>query len=211
MDVSISLATYFAERNEGVLKNKFITFSEKPELQEVRGTNLNQKIINLENAHWDCNTNIQAVFDLLLNTAKENSVSVEELPKTIYIISDMEFDSASGSRYGSGNETNFEVIKQKYEEARYEMPNLVFWNVDSRQNNVPVTENENGVILVSGSSPSTFKMVMKKTTPYEFMVSVLNSERYKKIEDCLKEKTNKSEEKNGNILAQDKLGEEEKR
>lgn len=191
MDVSVSLAMYFAERNKGIFHNKFITFSEKPELQEVSGDTLNQKIRNLENAHWDMNTNVQAVFDLLLNTAEENSVSESDMPKTIYIISDMEFDRASssgGGYWGDGEprETNFEVIKQKYTEAGYEMPILVFWNVDSRQDNVPVDQNEQGVVLISGSSPTVFKMVMEKATPHDFMLSVLNSERYAKIDEALK-------------------------
>lgn len=180
--VSISLAMYFAERNVGPFKDKFITFSARPELQEVRGNTLNQKVINLANAHWDMNTNIQAVFNLILSTAVNGKVSKEDLPSTIYIISDMEFDEA---RYGS-EKTNFQVIKDKYSAAGFKMPQLVFWNVDSRQSNTPVEQNEEGVILVSGSSPSIFKMVMEKTTPFKFMQSVLNSERYNKIDEVLK-------------------------
>ena len=182
MDVSVSLAMYFAERNKGPFANKFITFSGRPELQEVSGATLNQKIRNLERAHWEMNTNLQAVFDLILNTAKQNNVSQKDLPNTIYIVSDMEFDEAS-SGWGEKDKTNFEVIKQKYSEAGYEMPVLVFWNVDSRQKNVPVKQNKNGVILVSGCSPSIFKMVMEKTTPYKFMINILNSPRYKLIDE----------------------------
>lgn len=189
MHVSISLAMYFAERNVGPFKDKFITFSARPELQEVAGNDLNQKIRNLANAHWDMNTNIQAVFDLILNTAVNGNVSKEDLPSTIYIISDMEFDEASnGGPYGyhEKDQTNFQVIKEKYTAAGFEMPQLVFWNVDARQSNTPVEQNEQGVILVSGSSPSIFKMVMEKTTPFKFMQSVLNSERYNKIDEVLK-------------------------
>lgn len=199
MQICVSLALYFAERNKGIFQNKFITFSIKPELQEVKGTTLNQKITNLEHAHWDGNTNIQKVFDLILDTAVDNGVKKEDMPKTIYIISDMEFDMATrdGGMFGSRQtQTNFQVIKQKYEESGYEMPLLVFWQVDSRQNNVPVTQNEKGVVLVSGSSPSTFKMVMKRTTPYEFMIDVLNSKRYKPIEEALSVKINKKDKPN---------------
>jgi len=177
MDVSISLAMYFAERNKGIFHNKFITFSSKPELQEIAGDSLNQRIRNLENADWEQNTNIQAVFDLILNTAKDNTLKSEDLPKTIYIISDMEFDEASETQ------TNFQVIKEKYKAAGYEMPTLVFWNVDSRQNNVPITENEKGVVLISGSSPTVFKYAVEKVTPNEFMLSVLNSKRYSLIDE----------------------------
>ena len=84
--------------------------------------------------------------------------------------------------------TGFEVIKQKYSEAGYKMPTLCFWNCDSRQDNVPVTQDEKGVVLVSGSSPTTFKCLMEKKTPYEFMVSVLNAKRYAPIEKALKHK-----------------------
>jgi len=184
INISISLAMYFAERNTGAFKGKFITFSAKPELQEVVGKTLNQKIRNLESAHWDMNTNVQAVFELILKTAVTGKVKESELPKKIYIISDMEFDSAC-----SNNEkTNFEVIKEKYDDAGYKMPTLVFWNVDSRQNNVPVTQDEKGVVLVSGSSATTFSMLMEKKTPYEFMSEVLNGKRYKPIEKALKGK-----------------------
>ena len=186
MDISISLAMYFAERNKGIFHNKFITFSARPELQDILGDSLNQRITNLENAHWDSNTNIQAVFDLLLDTAVQNKTPKEELPSTIYIISDMEFDKAASLDYGGTDKTNYEVIREKYSKAGYEMPILVFWNVDSKQSNVPVTQNENGVILVSGASPTIFKLVMEKTTPYDFMKNALNSDRYKPIEEILK-------------------------
>jgi hypothetical protein len=185
MDMSVSLAMYFAERNKGIFNNKFITFSAAPELQEVAGNNLHQKIINLERAQWDMNTDIQAVFDLILTTAVKNKVAQNELPNTIYIISDMEFDDAT-SYYDDEKETNFDVIKKKYEQSGYVMPQLVFWNVDSRNNNVPVRENENGVLLVSGSSPIVFSTVMEKCTPIDYMKKVLSSKHYELIESVLK-------------------------
>lgn len=189
MDMSVSLAMYFAERNKGIFQNKFITFSGNPSLQEVKGKDLTQKIRNLEDADWDMNTDLQKVFDLILNTATEASVSSEDLPSTIYIISDMEFDEATTGNGGWRTKTsitNFEAIKIKYEAAGYKMPTLVFWNVDSRNDNVPVTENEMGVVLVSGNSPTVFNTVMKKITPKEFMLEVLSSERYNPIEEALK-------------------------
>lgn len=187
--ISVGLAMYFAERNTGPFHNHFITFSAQPHLQEIKGMNIYEKLMNLSRAHWDMNTNIQAVFDLILKTAIANKVSQDEMVKKIYIISDMEFDAAQG--YGSysyrsyrGQKTNFEMIRKKYEMAGYELPLLVFWNVDSRQNNVPVTANEDGVLLVSGSSPSIFKTLMsgKSYTPYDMMLEVLNSARYDRIQ-----------------------------
>lgn len=182
LDIAVSLAMYFAEKNEGVFKNKFITFSGEPTLQEVTGKTLNQKIRNLDKTEWTSNTDIQKVFDLILETAIEGNVKQKDLPGTIYIVSDMEFDFCASGR------TNFEDIKAKYAEAGYKMPLLVFWQVDSRHNNVPVMKEEKGVILVSGASASTFKTIMKKENPYEHMLSVLNSKRYKIIEETLTDK-----------------------
>jgi hypothetical protein len=186
LDISVSLALYFAERNKGIFHNKFITFSGNPQLQEISGNSLSQKIMNLDNSEWEQNTNLQAVFDLILDTAIEYNTAEKDLPQSIYIISDMEFDQATSDN----DKTNFQVIEQKYREAGYKMPTLIFWNVDSRQNNVPVSQNQKGVVLVSGASPTVFKMVMEKTAPYDFMISVLNSARYKPIDALLGSETN---------------------
>ena len=179
IDVAVSLAMYFAERNKGVFKNKFINFSSNPTLQELKGETLYQRITNLDHTEWGGSTNIQGVFDLVLKTAVNGSLPQEDMPSSIYIISDMEFN---GCTYGV---TNFEDIKRKYKEAGYEMPVIVFWNVNSHQNNVPVDKNEQGVILISGASASTFKMAIERTTPYKFMLDVLNGERYSKVDEVL--------------------------
>jgi hypothetical protein len=181
LDIAVSLAMYFAERNKGVFSNKFITFSQRPTLQEVKGRTLSEKIKNLDRTAWESNTNLQAVFDLILNTAVENDIP-EELPSTIYIVSDMEFDEAIML---NKSRTNFEAIRMKYYDAGYNMPTLVFWNVDSRNNNLPVSKNQDGVVLVSGCSPSVFKMITEGMTPEKFMLKTLNSERYNKIGEAL--------------------------
>jgi hypothetical protein len=176
MSVSVSLALYFAERNKGQFKDHFITFSEKPHIQKVTGKTLQQKMNSIETADWDSNTDLEAVFDLLVDTAVKNNSSPDEMPSTIYIISDMEFDSCIGGG------TNFEAIDKKYKKAGYKRPHVVFWNVDARQKNCPVEENQEGVTLVSGSSASTFKLVMEGKTPTDLMEDVINSDRYLKIE-----------------------------
>ena len=124
------------------------------------------------------NTNIQRVFELILNTAVKNSVPEEEMPSRLYIVSDMEFDyCAEGSEL-----TNFEYAKKLYESAGYKLPEIVFWNVASRHRQQPVTKNEQGVALVSGCTPRIFKMVASGTmNPYAFMLEVIESERYARI------------------------------
>jgi hypothetical protein len=180
MSVSVSLALYFAERNKGQFKDYFITFSGNPRLQKIQGQTLLDRINSIESSQWDGNTNLQAVFDLILNTAIKNNTPIVDLPETIYIISDMEFDEAINSRYES--DTNFEVIKEKYRNAGYKKPNIVFWNVNARSGkNLPVQKDENDVALVSGFSPVIFKMAVENKTPIQVMEDTINSERYSKI------------------------------
>jgi len=180
IDVSVSLALYFAERNTGAFKDYFLTFSERPQLVKVVGNTLAAKLKNISTAHWGMNTNIQAMFDLLLKSAKDTGATAEDMPKIIYIISDMEFDSSTRN---SGL-TAFENAKQAYEQAGYTLPHIVFWNVNARgsNSNVPVTKNEGNVTLVSGLSQSTFRYVIEGKTPLQSMLDILNGDRYAQIE-----------------------------
>lgn len=176
MSVSVSLALYFAERNKGQFQNYFITFSGKPKLQKIEGERLRDRMYSIERAEWGWNTNIQAVFDLILDSAVSNDVNNDEMPETIYIVSDMEFDECAE------NVTNLEEIDRKYKDAGYTKPNLVFWNVDARSGrNLPVQKDERGVTLVSGFSPTVFQMAVEGKTPLEVMEETINSERYQPI------------------------------
>jgi len=174
MSVSVSLALYFAERNKGQFKDYFISFSQNPKLHKVQGRTLLDKMNSIELGICE-NTDLQRVFDLILNTAIKNGTPKEEMPETIYIISDMEFDNCSGEQ------TNFEVIQDKYNQSGYKKPNIVFWNVSASGKNVPAQSDDKGVALVSGLSPVIFKMAVENKTPFELMIDTINGERYKKI------------------------------
>lgn len=181
MNVATSLAIYFAEHNKGIFHNEYITFSSRPKFITFKDSDsLLDKVRTMRDNSIVENTNLQGVFDLVLSTATRNNIPQEEMPEVIYVISDMEFDCATFSY--DIPKTNFEVVKEKYEEAGYKMPTLVFWNVDSRQNNLPVSKNEKGVVLVSGSSASTFQMVISNDmNPYNFMIETITKERYKTL------------------------------
>lgn len=174
MAIAVSLALYFAERNTGIFKDHFITFSGSPTLQKIQGKTLQDKMNSIERAGWEYNTNLYKVFKLLVDTAVKNSSDPAEMPDTIYVISDMEFDQCADL-------TNFEAIDELYKESGYTRPQLVFWNVQARNKQVPVTENQKGVTLVSGSSASTFKLVMEGKTPLDLVMDVVNSDRYAPI------------------------------
>lgn len=172
--VSVSLALYFAERNTGIFKDHFITFSSTPALQKIAGKTLKDKINSIQKSEWGMSTNLYKVFKLLVDTAVKNNADPAEMPDTIYVISDMEFNACADL-------TNFEAIDAMYAETGYTRPQLVFWNVRARNKQVPVEENQKGVTLVSGSSASTFKLVMEGKTPLDLVMDVVNSERYAPI------------------------------
>ena len=173
--VALSLGIYFAERNHGAFGNHFITFSERPRLVEIKGEDIVDKVRYCMKYSEVANTNIEKVFKLILDTAKKNSVPECEMPARLYIISDMEFDYCTED----SELTNFEYAKKLYEEAGYKLPEIVFWNVASRNMQQPVTKNELGVALVSGCTPRLFSMISGgELNPYSFMMEVVESERY---------------------------------
>ena len=178
MAVSVSLAVYIAERNKSeVWKNYVIPFSSHAEWKEVKGNTLAEKIASVYTG--DCtNTNLQSVFDLILERAKSASVPQDDMPKFLLIISDMEFDCCS-----SNYTTNLERIKQKYKDAGYDLPTLVFWNVDSRNNQTPATINDQGVILLSGASPAVMKIALEGgKNMVEVIYKIIDGERYARIQ-----------------------------
>lgn len=178
ISISVSLALYFAERNEGQFKDYFLSFSSTPKLHKVTGTSLSARMRSVENAtNWMGSTDLQAAFDAILKSAKDGKASPEEMPSILYVISDMQFDMACDNN----DKTNFERIKEKYAEAGYEMPHVVFWNCNAYGNDSPATMHDENVTLISGSNQSTFQYVVEGKTPMESMLDVLNSERYAKI------------------------------
>lgn len=176
--VAQSLAIYFAERNAGTFRGHFITFSHSPKLVQIKGLDIYEKVQYCRKFNECANTNIQKVFELILKAAVKNKVSQSQMPSTLYIISDMEFDCCAED----AELTNFEYAKKIFAEKGYQLPKVVFWNVQSRNTQQPVTMNEQGVALVSGCSPRIFSMVTSgNLSPMSYMLDVLSAERYAKI------------------------------
>lgn len=187
MAVSISLAMYIAERNTGIWKDKFLTFSGNPSLQTVTGNSLSKKIQNLSRADWGGNTDIQKTFNLILDTAVRNNIPESDMPRKLIIVSDMQFDNCvvmggnySGRMsYGGSRVTNYEAIRIKYAQAGYSLPDVIFWNVNS-SDNVPMKAHDSGTALVSGCSPSILTAVLtgNAITPLSLMRDAVYTERY---------------------------------
>ena len=187
LDVANALAIYFAERSSGQFKDNYITFSRRPQLVDLsKGKNLREKIQIALRHDEVADTNVEAVFDLILTTAITNGMSQDELPENILIISDMEFNRCAYANRGSLDARLFQVIAKKYADAGYKLPRLVFWNVNSRTGAIPIKENDLGVALVSGFSTNIVKMVMSnQTDPYACLLEALNVERYAPIGEAL--------------------------
>jgi len=185
MDVSTSLGLYISERNEGVFKNAFITFSAKPQLQLLEGS-LADRLNQLERADWGMNTDLPATIQLILEQALEHNIPESEMPTKILILSDMEFDQAVNGQWDSvspWNPTAQEMIKERYEMAGYKIPEIVYWNIQSRQDNIPTRFDEMGTALVSGFSPSIMKTILscQDMTPYKMMMETIGDARYDSI------------------------------
>jgi len=189
MDVAVSLGLYISERNVGPFQDYFVTFSQNPELQVLKG-NLRERLRQLNSASWGYNTNLEAVFSLILDQAVKNSVPQDQMPTKILILSDMEFDQAvnvrnswSGEVGSEWNPTAQEMIEKKYQESGYKIPSIIYWNIQSRGDNMPVKFDKGGTALISGFSPSILKSILKGdiVSPQQIMDETILSERYKNI------------------------------
>lgn len=167
---SVGLALYIAERNTGIFKNHFITFSDKPYLCEIKGKNIKEKVNNVPSIV--ANTDIDKAFELILETAKENKLKQEELPSHLLIISDMEFDQGVYTKSG----TNFDGWKRSFESEGYKLPTIIFWNVAGATHGVPVTKFDNDVAMISGFSTNILEniLTLEKYSPNNIMLEKLS-------------------------------------
>ncbi len=175
LDVSVSLGLYFADKNKGKFKGIFMPFSGTAQLCELKG-NINQKIDQMVNQQWGANTNLHAAFDLLLKVAVMNQVPQDEMPGTLMILSDMQFDQCV-----KFDDSAIQMIARKYEQAGYNLPKIVFWNINA-YGNAAAKFNQNGVALVSGFSPAIAKSVLANDledfTPENIMLKTILKDRY---------------------------------
>lgn len=182
MDVAVSIGLYIATKQKNEFNNVVMSFSSESEITKLKKKNLADQANEVRGIHWGMSTNLQAAFSNLLEFGKKFKVSQEDMPETILIISDMEFDSCASldNRYGPKYATNFEEIEKRYAASGYKRPNIVFWNVNGRVGNSPVSFKQDGTALVSGFSPSIMKSILtgENLTPESIMLNTINIERY---------------------------------
>jgi len=177
LDVSVSLGLYLADKNKGKFKDTFLTFSGKPELLHLQGS-INQKIDQMVKSNWDMNTDLNAAFKKILDVAVKGNVPQEEMPDMVLILSDMQFDQCV-----THDDSAIEMIGRKYREAGYELPKVVFWNLNASYGNTPVEFDKSGTALVSGFSPAIVKSLLSGDlddfTPESVMIKTIMDDRYK--------------------------------
>jgi len=175
LDVAVSLGLYVAEKNKGKFKDTFLTFSGSPELLHLKG-NIVEKAAQMVKSNWAMNTDLVKAMDKILRVAKEGGVPQAEMPEMLLIMSDMQFDQCA--RF---DDTAMNMIRRKFEDAGYELPKIVFWNINAADN-VPVKYDTRGVALVSGFSPAIMKAVLSADTdgftPEAIMWKAIGNERY---------------------------------
>jgi hypothetical protein len=183
ISVSVALGIYFSERNSSDFKDMFITFSDDAKLHKISGSNIVEKVRSvLYDGNVGYSTDIVSVFKAYIKMAKK--CKPEDCPKNVIMISDMEFNEATNMYMEDEKQTNFQAIEKMFQESGVARPNLIFWNVNARGKNVPVTKDEYGTVLVSGYSPAIFKYICDGSmTPEKFMLDVLG--KYSKVTENL--------------------------
>jgi len=182
IDVAFGLAMYFAQRNKGNLKNLMMNFSDRPMFIELNASTLRDNYLIADRAPVNySSTDLEKAFMILLKTCVKGKLAKEDMPDAIVVVSDMQINCVSGIR--DEKVTFYDEMKRRYAEAGYEIPQVVFWNVNASNPTFHASRSVNGVSMVSGFSPNVFKQVMENigTTPYELMMAVVNSERYRDI------------------------------
>ena len=194
LEAAVSMGAYIAERGKGPFKNHFITFTDYPELVEFSGRDLYDKFMRARGAEWGGSTNIEAVFNMLLTTALKHHTKPEDMPKTLYIFSDMEFNGCITAGTPNRNRWNYdrnrvlnheqidtviEVQALKWQQYDYKIPRVVFWNLDARHQNIPAIGE--GFSYVSGFSMNMVECILSGKDGVDLMLEKLNSSRYEPI------------------------------
>lgn len=179
LEAAIAMGAYIAERGEGPFKNHFITFSRDPKLVKFEGVDIYDKVKRCIRADWGYNTNIQKTMNLILNTAIANNCSQDEMPETLYIFSDMQFDRAFSSVQDDDIDTFFEHEKEVFESYGYKMPRVIFWNLDARENTIPAIGE--GFSYISGFSMIMLEQILSGLDGMNILINKLGSERYANI------------------------------
>ena len=183
-DVAIAMGLLISRSAKGKFKNHVITFNDTPKLVILNGeASIYNQWLQLSQISWGGSTNIEATFKLILDRGKICGLTHKDMPKRLWIISDMQFNKVSNY----GQVTNFEAIDKMYTASGYTRPQIVFWNVNGESLDFPVTSDDNGTALISGFSPSVMNAILYGSafSPYSVMRKTLESDRLRPVRVAL--------------------------
>ena len=168
ISIALGLGLYMAENNPNKdFRNYFLTFSNYPKFQKIIGSDIVEKVKNALNSDWGMSTNLELAFNCILKKAKNDNVPPEEMPTHILILSDMEFNMS----VKNPDNNAYEMIRREYESAGYNMPTVIYWNLNGRIGNVPALASDKHTLLISGASQNVINFVLKKG--YEDMMQLI--------------------------------------
>jgi len=172
--IAISLGMYLSERTKGEFKDMFLTFDDNPELVKITGDSVLERLSRIRSSNWGMNTDFTKAYQHILDVAVKHDVVPESMPSMLLVLSDMQFDDSQGGYYGSKSMTHFGHMKKVYEDAGYELPKIVFWNLDAHMG-TPAECSDDSVAMVSGFSPSIMKAILnaEEFTPMDVMMEAL--------------------------------------
>lgn len=175
--VAVGLGLYLCDKNQGAFSDLVLTFSNKSKLEHLRG-NVVQKAIQMTQMDWAMNTDIERALMEILRVAVEGNVPQDQMPKSLVILSDMQFDVCTVDQ----NESYMEMMSRMFKEKGYQVPSIIFWNLNGAKTNVPVRYTEKGTALISGYSPNILKTVLSgdldELTPEKIMLNAIMDPRY---------------------------------
>lgn len=187
MDIAVTLGMYIAMKNEGPFKGAWLNFNSNSHIKHIKAQEFSDVYNTLHrDSDWGGSTDIESAFRSILDLASKNNLKQEDMPKVLLILSDMQFN---GETYHDPvrNLSALQMMKREYKQAGYDVPNVVYWNLNSGYGNVPVKKSKEGVALVSGFNPSILKSLLSGEiqSPESIMLKTVFDSRYDAIEQAV--------------------------
>jgi hypothetical protein len=202
--ISLALGILVSEINHSAFKDHILTFDAEPKWHSFVGKDtLKEKLDSIKgDLGQGLNTDFYKACMRIVEKMKEAKVPVGEEPEDLIVLTDMGFDRASkensyNSRSNSKSpawDTQIQQIRDEFKRAGEEVwgegngwkaPRIVIWNLSAQYKDFHAKADQEGVVQLSGWSPSMLKALQKGgiqvTTPYQGMRAILDDERYDEV------------------------------
>lgn len=201
--ISLALGILISEINHSAFKDHILTFDAEPKWHSFVGKgSLKAKLNSISGSLGQgLNTDFYKACMKIVEKMKQAKVPVGEEPEDLIVLTDMGFDAASQDHnYSTFNKKNdkwgtqIEMIRNEFKKAGEEVwgkgngwkaPRIVIWNLQTQYKDFHAKADQEGVVQLSGWSPSMLKALQKGgvqvMTPYMGMRAILDDERYDEV------------------------------